>query len=187
MSRLPRPTYKWSENLSHKNKKFLKDVALSRSDSSNEHVKDVTSLLRNEVHWPIYKYQNGSRRTGLIMRKLGVQPMWLRDGNRVITTIFQVSNCHVVKYFPRHEYNGKTGAVIIGVGNGVPYLKNENYTQYCLEAGLTPKSKLGRFPVTENARLQPGTPLYVQHFHVGQYVDVVIRSVNYGYVDIVTV
>ena len=92
-----------------------------------------------------------------------------------------------MKYFPKHEYNGKTGAVIVGAGNGVPYLKNENYTQYCLDAGLTPKSKLARFPVTENSRLQPGTPLYAQHFHVGQYVDVVIRSVDFGHVDIVTV
>ena len=65
--------------------------------------------------------------------------------------------------------------------------KNENYTQYCLDAGLTPKAKMARFPITENARLQPGTPLHVQHFHVGQYIDIVIRSVNFGHVDVVTV
>lgn len=98
-----------------------------------------------------------------------------------------MQNCHVIKYFPKHEFNGRTGAVIVGAGTGKPFLKNENYTQYCLDAGLTPKAHLARFPITENARLQPGTPLHVQHFHVGQYVDVVLKSVDFGEVDVVTV
>jgi len=186
MSRLPRPKFKWSENLSAKNHEHARQLATERSRAANELALEKTSILSNDVHWPIYKYKPGSRRTGMLMRKLGVQPLWLRDGKRVITTLFQVSNCHVIKYFPKHEYNGQWGAVIVGCGNGVPYLKNENYTQYCLDAGLTPKSKMARFPVTENARLQPGTQLHVQHFHVGQYVDVMIRSVNFGHVDVVT-
>ena len=58
------------------------------------------------------------------MRKLGVQPLWLRDGTRVVTTLFQVHNCHVVKYIPKHEHNGHSACVIVGCGNGVPYLKD---------------------------------------------------------------
>ena len=38
----------------------------------------------------------------------------------------------------------------------------------------------------ENSALEPGTPLQVQHFHVGQHVDIVQRSVDYGVTDIVT-
>ena len=46
--------------------------------------------------------------------------------------------------------------------------------------------QLARFPITENARIEPGSELRVQHFHVGQYVDVVQRSVDFGLVDMVT-
>lgn len=35
-----------------------------------------------------------------------------------------------------------------------------------------PKNKLGRFLISPEAVIQPGTPLYVNHFRVGQYVDV---------------
>ena len=38
----------------------------------------------------------------------------------------------------------------------------------------------------ENSALEPGTQLQVQHFHVGQHVDIVQRSVDYGVTDIVT-
>ena len=89
MSRLPRPQFKWSENLSHKNKQFTKDIALKRKETSNLVAEKKTSLLLNDMHWPVYEYKPGSRRTGMIMRKLGVQPLWLRDGKRVITTLFQ--------------------------------------------------------------------------------------------------
>jgi len=186
MSRLPRPKYKWGQNLTPKNREFAKEIATDRARINTQLSEEQTSILKNDNPWPIYKYKNGSRRTGMLMRKLGVQPLWLRDGTRVVTTLFQVHNCHVVKYIPKHEHNGHSACVIVGCGNGVPYLKNENYTQYCLDAGLTPKAKLARFPITENARLQPGTPLHVQHFHVGQYIDIVIRSVNFGWVDVVT-
>ena len=60
----------------------------------------------------------------------------------LISTLFQVQNCHVVRYIPRHEYNGKMACVIVGAGHGNPYLKNENYIDYCLEAGLSPKAKV---------------------------------------------
>ena len=89
MSRLPRPKFKWSENLSAKNHEHARQLATERSRAANELALEKTSILTNDVHWPIYKYKPGSRRTGMLMRKLGVQPLWLRDGKRVITTLFQ--------------------------------------------------------------------------------------------------
>ena len=35
-----------------------------------------------------------------------------------------------------------------------------------------PKKKLARFPVTENALIQPGTQLFASHFTPGQFVDI---------------
>jgi len=189
MSRLPKSASKWDASLSYENRYFLNEIFDEKKNyAAEERQKTIQENLVGEEQsrWPIYKYKTGSRRTGMVMKKIGVEPMWLRDGTRVVSTILQVQNCHVIKYFPKHEFNGRTGAVIVGAGTGKPFLKNENYTQYCLDAGLTPKAHLARFPITENARLQPGTPLHVQHFHVGQYVDVVLKSVDFGEVDVVT-
>ncbi len=35
-----------------------------------------------------------------------------------------------------------------------------------------PKKKLAKFPVTENAVIQPGTRLRASHFQPGQFVDI---------------
>ena len=69
------------------------------------------------------------------------------------STLFQVQNCHVIKYFPRHEHNGKTACVIVGAGLGNPYLKNENYLDYCLDAGVSPKAKVSRLQVGPFAQI----------------------------------
>ena len=102
------------------------------------------------------------------MKKIGVETMWWKDGRKLNATMFQVQNCHVIKYFPRHEHNGKDACVIVGAGHGNPFLKNENYVDYCLEAGLAPKAKLARFPITENAALEPGTPLHAMGFLISR-------------------
>ena len=35
-----------------------------------------------------------------------------------------------------------------------------------------PKKQLGRFIISPEAAIQPGTPLFASHFKVGDYVDV---------------
>ena len=34
---------------------------------------------------------------------LGVQPLWLKDGRRIITTLLHVSDCHVVRVTTRFD------------------------------------------------------------------------------------
>merc|ERR1712131_63057 len=179
MTKLPKQKFAWNQNITEDNLKILKEL------DENERNSESKSLFK-DADWPIYKYKLGSRRTGLIMKKIGVEALWLKDGTKQICTMFQVQNCHVIKYFPRHEHNGKHACVIVGTGLGNPYLKNENYLDYCLDAGVSPKAKLARFPITENARIEPGRQLHLQHFHVGQKVDIVQRSVDYGFQDVVT-
>ena len=48
-------------------------------------------------------------------------------------------------------------------------------------SGVMPKRHLARFPVTDNALLQPGTPLSASHFTVGQWVDVFGRTQERGF------
>ena len=35
---------------------------------------------------------------------IGVQPLWLKDGRRIITTLLHVSDCHVVRVTTRFDY-----------------------------------------------------------------------------------
>jgi len=48
-------------------------------------------------------------------------------------------------------------------------------------AGVPPKRKLTKFMITENAAVQPGTPLYASHFRVGDYVDVGAKTIGFGF------
>lgn len=56
--------------------------------------------------------------------------------------------------------------------------------EYCglfNKAGVQPKQKISKFVITEDAMLPPGTPLFAQHFNVGQYVDVHGKTIDHGF------
>merc|ERR1712126_615831 len=44
-----------------------------------------------------------------------------------------------------------------------------------------PKKLMARFPVSSNALVQPGTPLYASHFSPGQFIDVKGKSSRRGF------
>jgi large subunit ribosomal protein L3 len=46
---------------------------------------------------------------------------------------------------------------------------------------VAPKAKLAEFRVSEDALLEPGTALTVEHFVIGQYVDVCGTSIGKGF------
>jgi len=39
---------------------------------------------------PIIEWKKGMRRTGLIGKKIGVYPLWLKNGKKVTSTLIQV-------------------------------------------------------------------------------------------------
>lgn len=110
-----------------------------------------------------YKYQ---RRCGLIARKIGVVPLWRKDGTKVTTTMLQIDDNHVIKYFEPEEYNPaqqprvknvrKFGCVLVGAGSADPSLFTKEYCGLFRNSGVMPKRHLGRFLVTQNAKLLPG-------------------------------
>ena len=60
--------------------------------------------------------------------------------------------------------------------------------EYCglfAKAGVQPKLKISKFVITEDAMLPPGTPLYAQHFKVGQCVDVFGKTIDHGFEGVV--
>lgn len=109
------------------------------------------------------KYQ---RRCGLIARKIGVVPMWKKDGTKMTTTLLQIDDNHVIKYFSPDEYNPsekprvknlrKFGCVLVGAGSADPSLFTKEYCGLFRDSGVMPKRHLGRFLVTPEAKLLPG-------------------------------
>ncbi|CAG2182306.1 unnamed protein product, partial [Oppiella nova] len=143
------------------------------------------------------EYTPDSRRCGLIARKIGHYPMWTKSGHRLLTTVLQVVDNHVIKYYSPeewqlncrpfyqfHRYNG-LGVCVVGAESADPRGFTAFYRGLFNESGVMPKNKLTRFFVTPNARLTPGTPLLASHFRVGDYVDVWGKTIDHGFQGVV--
>lgn len=123
-----------------------------------------------------------ARRCGLIARKIGQYPLWLKNGERVRTTLLQVIDNHVIKYIPPEEYTpahrpnvanlNKYGCLLVGAESTNPALLTKEYCGIFRDSGVMPKKNLARFIVSPQAAIAPGTPLNVGHFKVGEFVDV---------------
>lgn len=106
------------------------------------------------------------RRCGLIARKVGVVPIWRKNGTRVMTTMLQVDDNHVIKYFEPNEYNpaqtprvrnlSKFGCLLVGASSADPSLFTREYCGLLKDSGVMPKRHLGRFLVTPSAKILPG-------------------------------
>lgn len=142
---------------------------------------NTSSLLNTETLPPV-EWRKGSRRTGLIARKIGHMPLWLKDGSKIRTTVLQVADNHVVKYIPAGmfeptkrkrlmDYKG-FGCILVGSEAIDPNLLTANYIGLFKNSGVMPKKNLSRFVVSPQAALLPGTQLNATHFKVGDFVDV---------------
>ena len=182
------------EPVMQENKQFLAELLAAR----------YAGPLRAELApWPRGDWQPWSRRCGVLAVKIGVQPLWLSSGRQIMTTLLHVTDNHVVKFTPRADYEDSymgnmnkrpnylgptkekhaslTGFLTIGSHSTDPQRFTKDYCGLFTESGVMPKRHLARFPVTENAVIQPGTPLTASHFSVGQWVDVFGRTQERGF------
>ena len=182
------------EPLTGDNKEFLQELL----------VEQYSGPLKAEVApYTPGIWRPWSRRCGVLGVKIGVQPLWLKDGRHILTTMLHVTDCHVVRVTPRAEYNTTymgqkdvrpcyTGPgrakgsdvvamVVVGSASTDPQKFTRDYCGLFTGSGVMPKRHLARFPVTDNALLQPGTPLSASHFTVGQWVDVFGRTQERGF------
>ena len=142
-----------------------------------------------EEPWPIEQWVPGSKRTGLIARKIGVVPLWMNDGKKHLSTMLQVCEQNVIDYLPpdvmaqtRFGFKAKGhGCLIVGAESRDPNRFSQEYLNLFLKSGVAPKKKLARFLVTHNAALQPGTPLFAGHFRAGQFVNVYGKTIDRGW------
>jgi len=174
-----------NEYLTADNRQFIEEVIADKYDSNSEE-----SPLK-DAPWPRGEWNERSIRTGVIARKIGIYPMWKKDGTKLLTTLLQIVDNHVIRYVPPdvyhstyrygHRFNGKFGIVIVGAERTNPQRYTQDYIGLFNEAGVMPKHKLSKFIVTPNAAVQPGTPLTAAHFRVGDYVDVYGKTIGRGF------
>ncbi|XP_023336994.1 39S ribosomal protein L3, mitochondrial [Eurytemora carolleeae] len=166
--------------------------------------KKYAGPLREEfTPWAKGSWKEGTRRPGVLAVKIGVQPIWLKNGKQIITTLLHVQDNHVIKFTTRSEYEDSyvgeknrianytgsgnkkgdhiTGLVTVGAVSTDPQKYTKDYCGLFSESGVMPKRHLARFPVTENGIIQPGTPLSAAHFTPGQFVDVYGRTMERGF------
>ena len=118
-------------------------------------------------------------RTGLIAEKLGMTRLLTEKGEHIPITLLKVDNCQVVakKTTERDGY----AAVQLGVGIAKAKRVSKAMRGHFAQAKVEPKRKLAEFRVSEDALLNVGDSLSVEHFLKGQYVDVTGTSIGKGF------
>ena len=118
-------------------------------------------------------------RTGLIAQKLGMTRVFTDDGRHVPVTVLKVDDCQVIAT-RTVERDGYT-AVQLGVGQA----KVKNVTKavrgHFAKARVAPKRKVAEFRVSPDALIDVGSTITVEHFVLGQYVDVAGTSIGKGF------
>jgi len=179
-------TQKADEYLSPENAAFIKDVITDKYTSSE----GSNSPLKDEP-WQRHPFQQFTRRTGVLALKLGVMKQWDKNGQSFSVTLLQVLDNHVINYIPPELYSAypshkphhyhKFGLQVVGALSCDPRQFSKAYNGLFVKAGVPPKRWLTRFLVTPDAAVEPGTPLNVNHFRVGDYVDCQSRTRDWGF------
>lgn len=118
-------------------------------------------------------------RTGLIAEKLGMTRILSPQGEHVPVTLLKVDACQVtdVKTKEKHGYD----AVQLGVGAVKAKKISKPVRDSFAKKKVELKRVLKEFRVAEDALLELGAQISVDHFVPGQYVDVTATSVGKGF------
>ena len=118
-------------------------------------------------------------RTGLIAQKLGMSAVFQEDGTQVPVTVLKVDDCRVVAQRTQ-ERDGYT-ALQLGVGKAKVKNVSKQMRGHFAKAKVEPTRKLVEFVVSDDGMVDVGAELTVDHFVVGQYVDVTGTSKGKGF------
>jgi large subunit ribosomal protein L3 len=118
-------------------------------------------------------------RSGVIAQKLGMTRIFTDAGLHVPVTVLKVDHCEVVA----HRTKEKNGYTALQVGVGHAKVKNVSKAQrgHFAIAQVEPKQKLVEFRVDDNAMIPVGAEITVDHFVVGQLVDVSGTTTGKGF------
>lgn len=118
-------------------------------------------------------------RTGLIAQKLGMTRIFNEAGEHVPVTVLKVDDCRVVA-IRTAEQNGYD-AVQLGVASAKPGRTTKAMRGHFSKVKVEPKRKIAEFRVSEDALLEVGVQLSVDHFVPGQFVDAIGTSIGKGF------
>ena len=118
-------------------------------------------------------------RTGIIAQKMGMTRIFDDVGNHVPVTVLKVDDCDVVDQRTM-ERDGYT-AVQVGVGNAKPKRVSKAMRGHFAKAKVEPRRKVAEFRVADDALLDVGSRVGVEHFVSGQFVDVTGTSIGKGF------
>ncbi len=118
-------------------------------------------------------------RSGMIAQKVGMTRVFGEDGSHIPVTVLKVNNCQVVakKTDKTDGYN----AVQVGMGLAKVKRVSKQMRGHFAKAEVEPKQRLREFRVSEEALIEPGAEILVDHFVVGQRVDVAGMSIGKGF------
>lgn len=189
-----------ADQITQENRGFVKEVLLDKFGppviiKGYQTYKNAVQGLVKEDKLETQVWTPRVRRTGVLARKIGQYPLWLKNGKKVRTTLLQVIDNHVIKYIPPEEYEPshqpkcrnlkQYGCLLVGAESTDPSLLTKEYCGLFKDSGVMPKKNLARFLISPSAALVPGTPLNATHFRVGDYVDVRGKTVYHGFQGVV--
>ncbi|MCL2474028.1 MAG: 50S ribosomal protein L3 [Alphaproteobacteria bacterium] len=120
-----------------------------------------------------------SQRTGIITTKVGMTRVFAENGEHIPVSVLRIENLKVTSVRTA-EKNGYT-AVQLGYGDAKQKNVAKPQRAEFAKAKVEPKKKLVEFRVSEDALLEVGAELSVNHYIPGQYVDVTALSIGKGY------
>jgi len=118
-------------------------------------------------------------RAGLIAKKVGMSRVFAEGGKHIPVTVLHVDNCQVVT----HKTTAKDGYNALQLGAGKAKVKRTTQPMrgHFAKANVEPKSKLAEFRISDDAFIDVGAEITVEHFIAGQMVDVTGMSKGKGF------
>tara|TARA_Y100001960_G_C14565937_1_gene773242 strand:- start:98 stop:967 length:870 start_codon:yes stop_codon:yes gene_type:complete len=118
-------------------------------------------------------------RCGLIAKKIGMTRIFSEDGQSIPVSVLKMDNCQVIakKTIDSNGYN----ALQIGFGEKKAKNLSKSERGHFTKSKIEPKEKIAEFRVTEDAFIDVGQKIGVNHFIPGQKVDIVGTSKGKGF------
>tara|TARA_Y100000590_G_scaffold427448_1_gene537625 strand:- start:955 stop:1716 length:762 start_codon:yes stop_codon:yes gene_type:complete len=118
-------------------------------------------------------------RVGLIAKKLGMTRFFREDGSNVPVTLLGVEKNYVTRVKELSSKNTKH----IQIASGSVKIKkiSKPIRNYFSKLKIEPKKKILEFKVANDQNLNVGETIDSSFFKVGQYVDVIGRSIGKGF------
>ncbi|MDN5248673.1 50S ribosomal protein L3 [Bartonella sp. TP] len=118
-------------------------------------------------------------RSGVIAQKLGMTRIYNDAGDHIPVTVLQLDGCQVVTQLTKET----NGYVALQLAIGAAKVKNVSKALrgHFSKVSIEPKMKLVEFRVSAENLLPPGAEFSVEHFVVGQKVDITGISIGKGF------